>query len=116
MPTDTIYTIAVLNRRHEYVRIEVPELAYMYIKQLEAYIKYPERSRLKDVYRERFPKEQTVPTDTWKNLETQTREDKLKEENERLRKTIEDVLTRKVSSSVRAILRIALLADTKGPS
>ena len=40
----------------------------------------------------------------------------LKRENERLRKTIEDVLTRKVSSSVRAILRIALLADTKGPS
>ena len=38
----------------EYQHFEVPEEVYMYIKQLEAYINFPEVSKLKEVYKDRF--------------------------------------------------------------
>jgi len=50
----TTYYISVKVSDNEYKHISVPKEAYIYIKQLEGYIKYPELSKLKEVYRDRF--------------------------------------------------------------
>lgn len=52
------YNIVCLNRDKGYVCFEVPKEVYVYVKQLEMYIKYPTRSKLKDVYHERFKETQ----------------------------------------------------------
>ncbi len=49
-----MYLVSVLNNKNEFERIEVPELVYLYIKQLEMCINFPEHSELKEVYKNRF--------------------------------------------------------------
>jgi hypothetical protein len=46
--------ISCLNRNGVYKDFEVPEEVYLYVRQLECYVKYPEESKLKSVYHERF--------------------------------------------------------------
>lgn len=48
------YYISCLNRDGLYKEYEVPEEVYLYVRQLECYVKYPEESKLKTVYCERF--------------------------------------------------------------
>jgi hypothetical protein len=48
------YTVAVKDREGTWVRFQVPQDVYIYIKQLEAYIHNPEASKLREVYHERF--------------------------------------------------------------
>lgn len=48
------YYIAVI-KDGEWIHCEVEEDVYVYIKQLEAYIKHPGESRLLDVYTELRP-------------------------------------------------------------
>lgn len=49
------YNVAVKNKKGVYQHFEVPEEVFIYIQQLEAAINYPEVSKIKEVYRERFP-------------------------------------------------------------
>ena len=49
-----MFTVSILNNKKEYERIEVPELVYLYIKQLEVCINFPEHSKLKETYKDRF--------------------------------------------------------------
>jgi hypothetical protein len=39
---------------HDYVHYEVPEDVYIYIRQLEMFVKYPNISQIKKLYPERF--------------------------------------------------------------
>jgi hypothetical protein len=52
--------ISVKNKTAEYEHFEVPKEVYIYIRQLESYIKYPELSDLKRLYPERFGIEQEM--------------------------------------------------------
>lgn len=49
-----MYILSILNEKGQYVRIEVPELVHIYVQQLETYINFPNHSRLKEVYKDRF--------------------------------------------------------------
>ena len=46
--------ISVKNKSGEYEHYEVPQEVYVYILQLEAYIRDPERSKLLEAYPDRF--------------------------------------------------------------
>lgn len=46
--------ISVRINDEEYKHIEVAREVYIYIKQLESYIKYPDSSKLKEIYNDRF--------------------------------------------------------------
>ena len=46
--------VAVLNKDNKFEHFEVPEEVSMYIKQLEFCVKYPNESKLKEVYKSRF--------------------------------------------------------------
>lgn len=48
------YIVSVKNKNGIYQQFKVPEEVYVYVKQLEAYIKSPNKSKLKEVYHERF--------------------------------------------------------------
>lgn len=50
----TKYYISTKTKDGRYVSDAVPERVYRYVKQLEACIKYPEKSKLREVYWERF--------------------------------------------------------------
>tara|TARA_R110000851_G_scaffold290051_1_gene444207 strand:- start:1973 stop:2155 length:183 start_codon:yes stop_codon:yes gene_type:complete len=55
--------ISVKDRQGGYKHHKVPSEVYIYIKQLEAYINYPEESKLKELYVERFydkPKQREI--------------------------------------------------------
>lgn len=47
-------TYASRDNDYRLTHFEVPEEIYIYIKQLEGYIKHPETSNLKQIYWERF--------------------------------------------------------------
>lgn len=48
------HCVSVKNRLGEYEHFKVPPEVYMYIRQLEMAIKYPNTSKLKELYPERF--------------------------------------------------------------
>ncbi len=48
------YFISVKNKNDEYNHYSVSKEIYTYIKQLEMCIKFPKKSKLKKVYKERF--------------------------------------------------------------
>ena len=48
--------VAIKDKNGRYVHYKVCEEVYLYIRQLETYINYPEKSKLKEVYSERFNK------------------------------------------------------------
>ncbi len=50
------YYISAKNKNGEYEWFEVQPEVYIYIRQLECYVRYPEESKLKKAYPERFPK------------------------------------------------------------
>jgi len=54
----TTYHIAIKDSRGEWIRREVDEDTYTYIRQLESYIQYPTHSKLKEVYPDRFKRGQ----------------------------------------------------------
>jgi len=49
-------SVKTMLKPYEYRHYEVPEDVYVYIKQLEAYIKHPKQSKLKQFYKDRFKK------------------------------------------------------------
>ncbi len=53
----TTHSLAIKNKDGEYERFTVPKEVSQYIKQLEAYIEYPDRSKLREVYKDRFGKD-----------------------------------------------------------
>jgi hypothetical protein len=53
----TTHHISCLNKEGEYQHFEVPEEVFVYVRQLECYIKYPEQSKLKKTYSDRFKDE-----------------------------------------------------------
>lgn len=50
----TYHTVSIKNRQGKYDRFEVPKEVYIYIGQLETCIRYPEKSKLKELYPERL--------------------------------------------------------------
>lgn len=50
----TMHNVTVLKRDGKYYPFQVPEEVYIYIRQLEAYIKHPDLSKLKELYSDRF--------------------------------------------------------------
>ncbi len=48
------YLISVKDREGKFKHFSVPEEIAIYIKQLEMCIKYPNQSKLKEIYKERF--------------------------------------------------------------
>jgi hypothetical protein len=55
-PLNGYYYISIKDKDGQFVHHKVKEEVYYYIKQLEAYIKFPELSTLKEFYPERFSK------------------------------------------------------------
>lgn len=53
------FYVSTKTKDGRYVADSVPERVYVYVKQLEAYIRYPNESRLKELYWERFNVENT---------------------------------------------------------
>ena len=54
------YNLAVKDKNGKYKHHKVPYDVYIYVRQLEAYIKHPEESKLKEFYSDRFGKKLTV--------------------------------------------------------
>ena len=54
----TTYRIMCYNENLEYQEFIVPREVYLYIRQLECYAKYPEISKLNELYPVRFSKEE----------------------------------------------------------
>ena len=54
--TMTIWFVSIKGNKDEFRHFEVPEEVYTYIKQLEACIRNPDSSRLRELYPERFKK------------------------------------------------------------
>ena len=50
----TTYLIAIKDSAGQWIRKEVDEDTYTYIRQLESYINYPLQSKLKEIYPDRF--------------------------------------------------------------
>jgi hypothetical protein len=50
------YYVSVKDENGEYKHIPVPEEVYVYVRQLEICIKYPNKSHLLELYPERFDK------------------------------------------------------------
>lgn len=48
------YFVSVKVKKDEYKTFEVPREVYLYIKQLETAVKHPRKSKIKDLYPERF--------------------------------------------------------------
>lgn len=48
------YYLSALNQDGNYKHYKVPREVYQYVQQLEQYIKHPDISKLKEVYKERF--------------------------------------------------------------
>ena len=48
------FLVSIRNPYREYKHYKVPEEVYTYIKQLECYIRHPEKSKLKKFYKDRF--------------------------------------------------------------
>lgn len=46
--------LSVISKDGEYRHYKVPYEVYQYVQQLETYIKHPDISKLKEVYKERF--------------------------------------------------------------
>ena len=58
------HIVSVLDRNTCWLWFAVPKEVYVYIRQLEHFIKYPELSKLKEVYSERFPTPQPPKANT----------------------------------------------------
>ena len=52
--SSTMYLVSVKERFGTFRHFEVPKEVYVYVKQLEAYINYPDESKLLEAYPERF--------------------------------------------------------------
>jgi hypothetical protein len=52
--TNNMNMISCYNQLGELEHFKVPEAVYLYIQQLEHYIKYPDYSNLKEMYKDRF--------------------------------------------------------------
>lgn len=50
------YNLAIKDKNETYKHFSVSEEVYVYVRQLEAYIKNPKKSKLKEVYSDRFGK------------------------------------------------------------
>lgn len=48
------YYLSVKNKKNNFTGYEVPEEIYIYVKQLEAYINFPNESKLLEAYPDRF--------------------------------------------------------------
>lgn len=48
--------VSIIGKDGKYEAYTVPDRVYIYIGQLEAYIRNPEQSKLKEVYKDRFDK------------------------------------------------------------
>lgn len=48
------YFISIKDKDGKYKHVEVSEDVYRYIRQLEGFIKHPDISKIKEVYKERF--------------------------------------------------------------
>jgi len=48
------YYVSVLTPSGIYKQYEVDQAVYIYVKQLETYIRNPEESNLREIYKERF--------------------------------------------------------------
>ena len=46
--------LSVKNENGEYKHHKVPKDVYLYVRQLEMYFKYPEKSKFLKVYKDRF--------------------------------------------------------------
>jgi len=44
------YNISAKDKNGIRILLNVPEIVYLYIRQLEGYIKYPQHSKLKEIY------------------------------------------------------------------
>lgn len=53
----TTYNISCYNEKKELQHFSVPKEVYIYVRQLECYAKYPEISKLNELYPVRFSKE-----------------------------------------------------------
>ena len=51
---DGYYMVSVKGLYGEFEHHDVPHEVFLYIRQLESYIRHPELSKLKEVYKERF--------------------------------------------------------------
>lgn len=49
-----MYYLAVKDKKGKWTHVKVQEEVYIYVKQLEGLVKYPEISKLKYAYPERF--------------------------------------------------------------